>query len=59
MKKEIKTCRFCKARDIVTVLVIEPHRDKIRTAHHCPCCGEELSEFWSKRKGSLVGITKT
>lgn len=50
MKNEIKTCRVCKARGITTVLVIEPHGDKVRTAHHCHCCGEELAVVWSKRK---------
>ena len=50
MKSEIKSCRVCKARGITTVLVIEQHGEKIRTVHHCPCCGEPLAEVWSKRK---------
>ena len=54
-----RSCRVCGAQRIVTVLVIEQHRDKIRTAHHCPCCGEELFVVWSKKRESLVSITKT
>ncbi len=46
----LRYCRFCNVYGITTVRVIEPHGVKIRTAYHCPKCGEALAVVWSKRK---------
>lgn len=44
-------CRFCKSRGIVPVLVINSSvGSRIKTAYHCPKCGEELRITWKKRE---------
>ncbi len=48
--KEPRSCKFCWARGIVPVRVVEEHLLKIKTAYHCTACGEVLAVYWEKKK---------
>ena len=43
-------CRFCRARNITPVKVVTLAGSGIKTAYHCPRCGEELTAYWTKQK---------
>ena len=43
-------CRFCRARNITPVKLIQRTGSQTRIAYHCPNCGEELDVIWKKKK---------
>lgn len=48
--EKLKTCRYCRAKDITLVEVTSRHGSRMQTSFLCPRCGETLGVKWSKKK---------